>query len=296
MGVFSRMNALATAATVVFALAAPSTAGAWEWPNLAFWNDNQGDAPPTVNDDAPVTFASGWYLRGDMAVSGDTQIPIGNVVLPKSSSFPNNYALGLGFGYKFSDYIRADLTVDYRAARTFQGNTSGGAIACQDGAVGTPAGANTFTGSKPVYGACLDWVQARINNVHALFNVYADLGTWYGLTPYVGAGIGFNTIYQRYQRNWIYNNGNAYSPTIWTDPYTMGTYENYWDVKQSTSNVQLAWAVMGGAAYNVTKNLALDFGLRYVSLGTIYTTSLFGSNTQKMSAKEMRIGFRYTPD
>ena len=187
------------------------------------------------------------------------------------------------------------MTVDSRAARTFQGNTTGGAVRCQDGAVGTPAG-GPFTGSIPVYGACLDYVQARISNVHVLFNAYADLGTWYGVTPYVGVGVGFNSIYQRYQRNWYYNNGNAYSPTTWTDPYTLGTYENYWDVKQSVSNVQFAWALMGGASYAVTNHLALDMGLRYVSLGTIYTTSLFGTYNTKMSAKEMRIGFRYTPD
>jgi opacity protein-like surface antigen len=295
MGVFSRMNALATMATVAFALAAPSSASAWEWPNLAFWNDDPTIPQSAIGDDQPVTFGTGWYLRGDVGLAGDTQIPIGNVVLPKTSSFPNNYTLGLGFGYKYNDYFRTDVTVDSRAARTFQGNTTAGVVRCQDGAVGTPAG-GPFSGSIPIYGACLDYVQARISNVHVLFNAYADLGTWYGLTPYIGAGIGFNSIYQRYQRNWYYNNGNAYSPTSWIDPWTNGTYQNYWDVKQSVSNVQFAWAVMGGASYAVTRHLALDLGLRYVSLGTIYTTSLFGTNAQKMSAKEMRIGFRYTPD
>ena len=103
MGVFSRMNALATMATVAFALAAPSSASAWEWPNLAFWNEDSAIPVGPAGDDAPVTFGTGWYLRGDLSMAGDTQIPIGNVILPKSSSFPNNSALGLGFGYKYKD-------------------------------------------------------------------------------------------------------------------------------------------------------------------------------------------------
>ena len=296
MGVLSRVNAIASAATLALALAAPSAANAWEWPSFGLWSDDsQVDAPASGVDEAPVTFGTGWYLRGDMAVSGETQIPIGSVLLPSSNSFPNNYALGVGFGYKYNNWVRSDVTVDYRAAREFKGNTSHGVVACQDGAVGTPAG-GPFTGSIPIYGACLDYVQARMNNTHVLFNVYADLGTWYGLTPYVGAGVGFNLNYQRFQRNWYYNNGNAYSPTFWTDPYTLGSYENYWDTKLSVNTVQFAWALMGGVSYAVTKDLAVDLGLRYANLGPVYATSFFGTTKQLYSTKEMRIGFRYTPD
>ncbi|MDE2361735.1 MAG: porin family protein [Hyphomicrobiales bacterium] len=293
------MNAIVAAATVAIAFAAPSAASAWEWPNLRFWDDGEPDAlaPPSATaDETPVTLGTGWYLRGDLGIAGDTQIPVGNVILPKTSSFPNNYALGLGFGYKYNNWLRSDITVDYRAARVFNGNTTGGTILCQDGAVGTPAGGAAFTGSAPVYGNCLDYVQARMNNVHALFNVYADLGTWYGLTPYVGAGIGFNMNYQRFQRNWYYNNGNPYSPTVWTDPYTKGTYENYWDTKSASTSYSLAWALMGGAAYNITNHLAIDVGVRYVNLGSVYTSGVFGSIKQSNSTKEMRVGFRYTPD
>ncbi len=297
MGVFSRISTMATAATVALAVAAPSTANAWEWPWAGWFTDEMAvDQPAGAVDDTPVTFGTGWYLRGDLSVAGETQIPVGVVMLPASNKFPNNRSLGLGVGYKYNNWLRSDVTVDYRSGREFKGNTTMGVVRCQDGAVGTPLGPGPYTGSAPVYGSCLDFVQARMNNVHMLFNVYADLGTWYGLTPYVGAGIGFNINYQRYQRNWYYNNGWAYSPTTWTDPFTLGSYTAYWDSKQAFSNAQLAWALMGGAAYNVTRHLALDVGLRFAHLGTIYTNNGYTATKQQFTAKEMRVGFRYTPD
>ncbi|MFO1117768.1 MAG: outer membrane beta-barrel protein [Beijerinckiaceae bacterium] len=296
MGVLSRVNAIAAAATVAGVIAAPSAALAWDWPWAGWFADDAAMEPSAIAvDDTPVTFGTGWYLRGDMSISGETQIPIGNVILPTTKTFPNNYALGLGFGYKYNAWLRTDVTLDYRAGRQFQGNTTRGVIPCQDGAVGTPVG-GPFTGSIPIYGSCLDYVQARMNNTQVMFNAYADLGTWYGLTPYVGAGIGFNLNYQRFQRTWYFNNGNPYSGTSWVDPWTGGTYSNYWDSKQSTSTMQFAWAVMGGASYNVTPHLAVDLGLRYSNLGSVYTTTVFGSYKQNYSATDARIGFRYTPD
>lgn len=296
MGVLSRVNAIAAAATVACAIAAPSAALAFDWPWAGWFADDAAMEPSAIAvDDTPVTFGTGWYLRGDLSVAGETQIPVGNVLLPTTKNFPNNYALGLGFGYKYNAWLRTDVTVDWRAARRYQANTTGGFLPCQIGAVGTPVG-GPFTGSTPIYSGCLDYVQARMTNTQALFNVYADLGTWYGLTPYIGGGIGFNVNYQRYQRNWYFNNGNAYSGTSWVDPWTGGTYSNYWDTKLSSSAIQFAWAVMGGASYNVTPHLAVDVGLRYTNLGTVYTTTAFGSTKQTLSATDARLGFRYTPD
>ena len=37
-------------------------------------------------------------------------------------------------------------------------------------------------------------LRARINVLATLFNGYLDLGTWYGVTPYVGGGIGFSYL------------------------------------------------------------------------------------------------------
>ena len=36
-----------------------------------------------------------------------------------------------------------------------------------------------------------DFYRGNIASYVTMFNGYADLGTWYGVTPYVGAGVGF---------------------------------------------------------------------------------------------------------
>lgn len=264
-------------------------------PALAFAADLLPPAPvlDTV-DEERVTFGSGWYLRGDIGGAQDVKLTIGPVTLPRSNDFFNAWSAGIGFGYKFNEWFRTDVTGDWRSPRTFRGNTSYG-IPCQIGAVGTPLGAPPFTGSLPVYSSCSDFVNARLQTFSVLFNGYVDLGTWYGVTPYVGAGIGFANIYQKFQRNWYMNNSVAYAPT-WTDPFTQGTYSAYWDQTRSTNSFQFAWAAMAGFSYALTRNAAIDVGYRYVNFGKATTYSLFGTSTTPLYTQEVRLGVRYTPD
>jgi opacity protein-like surface antigen len=306
---------MATAATVALAVAAPSTANAWEWPWAGWFTDEMAvDQPPGSVDDTPVTFGTGWYLRGDGAISQDVQMNFAGALVPKNTGFPNSWSLGVGAGYKYNSWLRSDLTLDWRAPRTFQGNVS--TLACQISAspiYGTkqiwveqpPTSGNwaqvtvpdttNITGSNPVNSTCMDYRKIRETNATLLVNTYFDLGTWYGLTPYIGAGVGFNVKNQTYQRNWYFANGNPYSPTSWVDPATNVTITNSWDYKASKNSITFAWALMAGASYNITNHLALDLGLRYLNLGTAETAGLVGA-ARTYTAKEMRFGFRYTPD
>ena len=276
---------LMPAAALAFASLAPTLARAADMP-----------AAPSFDpvEEERVTFGTGWYLRGDIGAANDIKLSVGSIPLPSTNSFINSWSAGLGFGYKYNEWFRTDVTVDFRRARSFQGNTAG-PIPCQTGA--TPITVNgVIVGSNPVYSGCYDYSHARMSTMHVLFNGYVDLGTWSGITPYVGAGIGFSNIYQKASQNWFYGNGNAYNPT-WTDPFTTGTYSAYWDQSRSTNSIQFAWAAMAGASYAFTRNVSVDVGYRYLGLGNIKTYSSFGGTTkQSVRAQEVRLGVRYTPD
>ncbi len=251
--------------------------------------------PPSLEmDEERVTFGTGWYLRGDIGASQDVKLSIGGTTLPRNSDFFNSWNAGLGFGYKYNDWFRTDVTGDWNNPRTFRGNTASG-VPCQIGAVGTPFGPGPYTGSAGVYSACSDYVNARIQAFNVLVNGYVDLGTWAGVTPYVGAGVGFTNIYQKFTRNWYMNNGNPYAP-VWTDPFTQGTYQAYWDQTRSTNSFQFAWAAMAGFSYAFTRNAAIDIGYRYLNLGKVTTYSLYGTSTQNLYSNQLRVGIRYTPD
>ena len=78
------------------------------------------------------------------------------------------FSLGGGVGYQITNYLRTDLTADYWFNSDFNGQTSG-----------TCGGAPCVSSDTSSWSAWL-----------LLANAYADLGTYYGFTPYVGAGIG----------------------------------------------------------------------------------------------------------
>ena len=75
---------------------------------------------------------------------------------------------GLGIGYKVNDWFRADLTGEYRGKANFHGSDN---VTFNGG-----QGVDNYTGSKS------EWV--------FMANAYVDLGTWWCVTPYIGAGIG----------------------------------------------------------------------------------------------------------
>ena len=261
-----------------------------------------GAAPPVISgagftpaEETPVTFATNWYLRGDLGIAKDVQIGLGNVTLPRGNAFPNTWSFGLGAGYKFNDWIRADLTLDWRAPRSFNSNTS--AINCITGFTPVKDGLGNIVGETAITDLCHDMYQARVNNTTLLLNLYADLGTWWGLTPYVGAGVGANYVYQKASQNWYMSNGNPYHVTVPDAVNTALTWYYNYDQSRSLTSVQLAWALMAGASYAVTPNLSVDIGGRYLHLGTLTSYGTFTGASQKANnAREVRIGLRYYPD
>jgi opacity protein-like surface antigen len=249
---------------------------------------------PAQNDDVPVEFGTGWYIRGDIAAAQDNANVFGRTSLLGMKP-PNGWSAGLGAGYKFTNFLRADLTVDYRSPVT-----TNGIAGTQTCLVGTAPQRDPSTqaiiGSTPIFDTCTGIARSRLNRTHVLANAYVDLGTWYRFTPYVGAGVGVNVTYNKSQLNWFMSNQDPYNITF-TDQFSGTTFHEFMDTTHNGYRYNLAWAVMGGVAVDLTPHLKLDVGYRYLGLGR-YTASDMSGNlvTKQLHAQEIRTGFRYVID
>src|SRR5690606_32177822 len=108
-------------------------------------------------------------------------------------------------------------------------------------------------------------------------NAYVDLGTYHGVTPYVGAGI-----------------GGAY--VQWDDLVNDATTGLV--VHEGASNWRFAWALMAGASYCLTENLQLDAGYRFTRIegGRMFEESGLGVGPGfgvGFYGHEVRAGLRY---
>ena len=200
--------------------------------------------PPPPMPQAPyVEVGGGWYLRGDIGMTNQNVDRLSYVPKAKANSlglgdagfetvhmdFDSSPFAGLGVGYQFNNWIRADLTGEYRGGATFHGLER--PIAPADLIAFGP---NEYTARKS------EWV--------GLANVYFDLGTWYGLTPFVGAGVGFTR-------------------TTIDDFKDVGIKTGALTFAKSHSETDLAWALHAGVAYDVTQNFKVEFAYRYLNLG-----------------------------
>jgi len=177
-----------------------------------------------------VEFASGWYVRGDVAYAQETFPKIApDFAFGGTQSVVNGYSVGTGFGYKVNDWVRTDLVFDFRDRVRSAG-------------IGAPGPCIFTIGSNTCY------FDTTIERLDLLANGYLDLGTWQGFTPYIGAGAGVD---------WA---------RIWQNNVDVSTSNT---VTASNTHYQFAWAAMAGIAFQVAEHLQLDAGYRFVNLGQI---------------------------
>jgi opacity protein-like surface antigen len=127
-------------------------------------------------------FTENWYLRGYVGVgmNGNYQLDylpapanVGNGFVFDQHSIADTTFVGFGVGYEWNNWLRFDVTGEYR------GKTQVNARGVYD----------QVTGQGDAYqGYLKSWV--------FLANAFVDLGTWNCFTPFVGAGIGgaYNTM------------------------------------------------------------------------------------------------------
>jgi len=154
----------------------------------------------------------------------------------------------LGGGYKFNNWFRGDLTLGLFGTQPIS------------------VGGAPYTGSA-------SYMASELKKYLLLLNGYVDLGTWYGITPYAGAGAGGALV----------DSVNVLSTPAFT---------NY------TQRYDFAWALMAGAAYNLTDNASIELGYRYVNFGNFAggNPSTGASFSKNLSAQEIRVGVRYLID
>ncbi|ODN68518.1 porin family protein [Methylobrevis pamukkalensis] len=115
----------------------------------------------------PLETVGGWYLRGDIGykIYKDPDIDFADdfAGTVSGTSIDDTWMVGAGVGYKFNEFLRADITADYEF-----GADMSGTITCVSGCTVDSIGA-----------------KSELEVFTTLVNVYADLGTYSGLTPYV---------------------------------------------------------------------------------------------------------------
>jgi opacity protein-like surface antigen len=252
--------------------------------------------PPPMEPMPPISSAesSGWYIRGDVGVginndstlSSTAGVSPGYTDTMYGSNVSESGLFDVGVGYQFNNWFRVDVTGELRGGSTFQGLE-----VCNNCGV-TPPGQNQYS----------DFYRGNLSSAIGLVNGYANLGSWYGLTPFVGAGVGFAVN----RTSGATDTGSAYlNPTgnSWQN-YGVGGYFS------NSTKVNLAWALMAGVDMDVTRNLKLELGYRFLDYGkfttgganclqagaaTGFATPACGYKvaSKELYSNDVRIGLRY---
>ncbi len=231
--------------------------------------------PPQMYAPPPVEDFGGWYLRGDIGMTNSNlktlhndlygTLPATAQITRHGQGFSSGLSYGVGVGYQFNNWFRADITGEYRGKVNFSGS---------DFIYYGPGNAqsNTFTGGYK------SWV--------GMVNAYVDLGTWWCVTPFIGAGVGFANVTTTGILDQSVANTN------------IGTY-----FADGASKTNLAWAAHAGLAYKVNNAFTVELAYRYLDMGTAvhgFGRSFDGSNAGQSSfqyrditSHDVKLGVRW---
>jgi opacity protein-like surface antigen len=136
--------------------------------------------------------------------------------------------------------------------------------------------ANTYTGSKS------EWV--------VMANAYVDLGTWWCITPFIGAGVGgsYNKL-SGFQDNGV--------------RYTAGALSNSVTYFGDNGKWNFAYAAHAGLAYKVNPGFTVELAYSYMNLGDAapgnfraFDNSISGPSTIKIkdiTSHDVKLGVRW---
>ena len=220
----------------------------------------------------------GWYLRGDVGVGLEEMdgfnFDITNACCAGAldgyslieKSMNDKAIVGAGLGYQWNDYLRFDLTGEYRGANNF-GFTLAGPTAAPN---------QEFNIYSATHSAAV-----------GLLNAYYDIGDFWGVMPFIGAGAGF-----------AYHNINNFHDVGAGD--SVGGF----GIAPPTSTTSFSWALHAGVDYEVNQNLKLEMSYRYLDEGNAGAGIVTCFNTvscadidytvRDISSHDMRVGMRWT--
>jgi opacity protein-like surface antigen len=319
------MKTSIAAALVGLAMAPTPTLGA----------DLFGSAPPPMSyptAQRPLTeVASNWYLRGDIGLDLDEaasfsmagiSMPTGAGFLPYSTSLGSSrphddFSADIGVGYRYNDWLRFEGTYEYRTGAAGK-NVNSALCPATTTAVGTSGYLYDVTGANTA--VCTGALDLKRRDSTALAAAYLDLGSYWGVTPYVGGGLGLNADMISGSIGYAVNStGAAYSANL-TAPTGVGTptqqwvnaggtpitpqpnigFTNQnWNHSISQTHYSMAWALMAGFGFQITPSATIDIGYRYLNAGTstLSITPQTGATVKLPNAsQDIRIGIRYVAD
>ncbi len=244
--------------------------------SAAFAADMPIMSPPAYGP-PPVAEFGGWYLRGDIGFSNQHVDHLRNALDANNTSSVQNLSFntagifGLGVGYQVNQWFRADVTGEWRGNSQFFGTDH----ITYPGGVGT----DTYHATKS------EWV--------VLANAYVDLGTWWCITPFIGAGVGGARVsIANFTDQGIANNGGGALPGL-----AFGDNVSKWN---------FAWAVHAGVAYHVSPNFTVELAYRYLDMGDGLTGDLRtfdGTNNvvnpttfKSLTSHDFKLGVRWDID
>jgi opacity protein-like surface antigen len=242
-----------------------------------------GPPPPMqYQPPAQVFEQSGWYLRGDIGIGVQT---FESFDLGPASEVPATWMInqqdiqdttifGMGAGYALNNWLRFDVTGEYRTKAGFSAIGSYNQNTCN---------------VQGVVGTCFDTFSGNYSAAVFMANAYIDLGTWWCLTPFIGAGVGgaWDRITQ------VSDIGPLPNGTI-----------GFGFTQQDASGWNLAWNVQAGLTYNVSDTFKIDFSWRYLNMGAPQSANIFCQNTgttgpcnfftlKDLTSEDFRIGLRW---
>ena len=229
-------------------------------------------APPPYAP-AVVEDFGGWYLRGDIGFSNQRVDRLNNALdstltsSVQKNSFNTAGIFGVGVGYKFNNWFRADITGEYRGNSQFFGT-------------------DHLTYAGPAFG--VDTYHATKSEWVVLGNAYVDLGTWWCMTPFIGAGVGGARVsIANFTDQSIVSGAPPVSGLAFGD---------------NTAKWNFAWAAHAGVAYKVTPNFTVELAYRYLDMGDGLTGPLRtfdgfqGTNPttfKNITSHDLKLGVRW---
>ncbi len=228
-------------------------AACWGWARAA-------DLPPAPSLPPPSSADSqfsGWYLRGDAGVGFNSTAPELQTAGGASRTFDDTALspfamIDVGGGYQFTEMFRADGTLEYRSLARLRWLSP------------QTEPAFPYFGARPPFGG---FDRADVASFVGLVNGYASPGTWYGFAPFLGAGVGFadNRLSRSVDASGAHFAGG--------------------------STISFAWALMAGVDFDLTSNLKVEAGYRYLNYGSIGGGAI--SSRKRLASNDFRLGLVY---
>jgi opacity protein-like surface antigen len=233
-------------------------------------------APIPVPAPIPIQESFSHYLRADIGwgFAGDPSVSesgaeygasdLSYSALSDRQSGANDVFHGsIGAGTYWSSRFRTDVTLDFRGAQDIDATA-------------------TYTDPGPIVGTARERISLR--GTVGMFNAYWDLAPRGGVSPYIGAGVGF--VYNQINRNHTVIEDNA------------GVFTTVSSASGSDNNLGLAAALMAGVSVAWSHTWVLDIGYRalYMDGGEV-SVALPGPLTSTVSIgsqweHQLRVGLR----